>query len=242
MSALPSSDATLVGAWRVDTGDRADLAVPLRDYCRRFGFRAALVGPTAVRVHAGSEHELDLVVGLWARQNDIEVTVERLDAPPPELPAPAPVRAAPADALSKPRLGDLLVKKGFLTEDRLAAALAEARTAHLLLGIVLLRDHVIFEDELARTLSEQLSIPYVSIMRIGVDPDAVMLLPRDVGAAVAAIPTRGKGGRVQVAFADPTDEHALAEVRRFIPDIEPAVAELSDIELAWRSYGDRTQR
>jgi len=238
MAALPSSEAGLVGAWRLDTGDRADFAVPLRDYCRRFGFRAALVSPTTVRVHSNAGHELEMVIDLFARQNDIEVSMERLDAEPP-----APVVAPAIDAMAaRPRLGDLLVRKGFLTEERLAAALVEARAAQLLLGIVLLRDGVIFEDELARTLSEQLSLPYVSIMRIGVNPDAVKLLPKDVGAAVAAIPTREKGSSVQVAFADPTDELALSEVRRYIPEIEPAVAELSDIELAWRSYVDRFQR
>jgi hypothetical protein len=240
MSALPSSDPSLPGAWRLDTGDRADFAVPLRDYCRRFGFRAALVSPTAVRVHSNAQHELEMIVDLWSRQNDIPVSMERLDTAPAEPPV---VAVAPAvDAIARPRLGDLLVKKGFLTEERLGAALVEARAAQLLLGIVLLRDGVIYEDELARTLSEQLSLPYVSIMRIGVNPDAVKLLPKDVGAAVAAIPTREKGNSVQVAFADPTDEHALAEVRRYIPEIEPAVAELSDIQLAWRSYVDRFQR
>ena len=93
---------------------------------------------------------------------------------------------------------------------------------------------MIFEDELARTLSEQLSIPYLSIMRIGFDSYAARLLPPEVGAAVAAIPVRITGSTVHVAFADPTDPQAISAVREHVPKIEIAVAELSDIRLAWR--------
>jgi hypothetical protein len=93
---------------------------------------------------------------------------------------------------------------------------------------------MIFEDELARTLSEQLSIPYLSIMRIGVEPYAARLLPPEVGQAAAAIPVRTSGATVHVAFADPTDPAAISAVRAHLPNIEIAVAELSDIRSAWR--------
>jgi hypothetical protein len=105
---------------------------------------------------------------------------------------------------------------------------------------VLLREQLIFEDELARTLSVQLSIPYIGIKQIGVNPYVARLLPADVGEAVAAIPVRDGTKSVQVVFADPTDPRALDAVRRHLPEIEVAVAELSDIRLAWRTIaGER---
>jgi hypothetical protein len=45
---------------------------------------------------------------------------------------------------------------------------------------------------------------------------------------------RAIGGTVHVAFADPTDPRAISAVREHLPKIEVAVAELSDIRLAWR--------
>jgi hypothetical protein len=42
------------------------------------------------------------------------------------------------------------------------------------------------------------------------------------------------GDAIQVAFADPTDAWALAQVRRYLPEIVVVVAELSDIRTAWR--------
>jgi type IV pilus assembly protein PilB len=99
---------------------------------------------------------------------------------------------------------------------------------------VLLKRQLIFEDELARTLSEQLSIPYISVMRVGVDASVLNLMPAKEGHRVAAIPVREDGGEIQVAFADPTDREALEVVQRHIEHLRPAVSELSDIRMAWR--------
>lgn len=133
-----------------------------------------------------------------------------------------------------PRLGDLLVSKGFLSQEQLAEALVEARDTGARLGQVLLRSSLVYEPELARALSEQWGIPYLNLSAISVDRHAARLLPYEIGTTFAAIPVRYLDGAVQVAFADPSDAEALAAVRAHIPAIAPGVAELSDIALAWR--------
>jgi len=135
----------------------------------------------------------------------------------------------------RPRLGELLMRRGFIDEKQLSWALGEASAKNELLGIVLLRARLIFEDELARTLSEQLSIPYLNIGHIGVDAGVARLLPAEVGTAVAAIPVRVSDGVIQVAFGDPTDPKALAAVEEALPQMSIAVAEMSAIQTAWRS-------
>jgi hypothetical protein len=133
-----------------------------------------------------------------------------------------------------PRLGDLLVSKGFLSEEQLAEALVESKNTDERLGLVLLRKGFVFGPELARTLSEQWGIPYLNLSSTSVDRQAVRLLPYEIGAKYAAIPVRYLDGAVQVAFADPSDAEALAAVRAHIPAIAPGVAELADIAYAWR--------
>jgi hypothetical protein len=140
---------------------------------------------------------------------------------------------------SRPRLGELLVRKRLIDESQLAWALEEARAKKEMLGVVLLRERMIFEDELARTLSDQLSVPYINILQIGVDPTVVRLLPPEVGHAAAAIPIRMDGNAVQVGFGDPTDEQALTAVAEHLPRISIAVAELSEIRRAWQSFSGR---
>jgi hypothetical protein len=52
---------------------------------------------------------------------------------------------------------------------------------------------------------------------------------------MAALPIGVLGGRIRVAFADPSDEAAKAFTRQYVGDFTLAVADLSDIELGWRS-------
>jgi len=150
--------------------------------------------------------------------------------------APAEDSRAPVEPffLDRPRLGDLLLRKGLITADQLAAALVESRERGELLGRVLIELGYVFEDELARVLAEQLKLPYVNLEVVGVDRQVARLLPPTEGRRAAAIPVASIGDRIRVAFADPGDDTAQAIVRRYIPLIELAVGELSDIESAWR--------
>jgi type IV pilus assembly protein PilB len=147
--------------------------------------------------------------------------------------------AAAATPPPRPRLGELLIRKGFIDEAQLAQALGEAQTTGELLGVVLLRTRMIFEDELARTLSEQLSVPYINIAHLGVDAAVVRLMPPEVGMSAAAIPVRMRSDGVQVAFGDPTDPKALTAVEAHLPRISLAVAELSQIKRAWQKFAAR---
>jgi len=147
--------------------------------------------------------------------------------------AAAPSTASPP-AESRPRLGELLIRRGFINEAQLTWALGEARARKELLGVVLLRERLIFEDELARTLSQQLSLPYINIRQVGVDASAARLLPAEVGLAVLAIPIRATSEGIQVGFGDPTDEQALNAVTEHLPRISIAVAEVSEIKRAWQ--------
>jgi hypothetical protein len=220
--------------------ENAERLPALVDYFRRLGLAPAAVGPLACELETDMlEGELEACVANWVNANHEPVLLAPVE-PEPAKPEVAPSAAAQPDLLSPsllppPRLGELLVRKGFITDEQLAAALEESRVSRELLGVVLLRKGLIFEEELARTLSQQLSIPYISIMRCGVNHHVARLLPYDVGLRAAAVPVRGEGDAVQVAFADPTDPAALAAVRERIPNIVVAVAELSDIRSALRS-------
>ena len=239
-------DVARATRWRVSVEDAA-LLVPLRDYFRRLGLAPEAGGELSfdLETELGGD-ELERFVSSWTVAN-APVQLRRAEPPPVAgAPPPAPVAAAPPPGalqpmlLPPPRIGELLVRKGFLTEAQLAAALAEARDTKQLLGVVLLRKQLIFEDELARTLSQQLSIPYIRIMSLGVNQYIARLLPYEVGMKAAAIPVRGEADVVQVAFADPTDPDALAAVREHLPKISVAVAELSDIKAALRSVVGKT--
>jgi hypothetical protein len=203
--------------------------VRLRDYFRRLGARAEVVeGASGPLVQVESaDREIEAFLDSWVAVNGIAasimqqpVTTRRLGA----VPTP-----------SRPRLGDLLLAKGMITDSQLKQALAESFAASELLGRVLLRHQWIFEDELARTLAEQLGLPYVNLRHTGLDRALARMVPFEIGMHFAAIPVCFHGDRIRIAFADPSDEHAHKAMTTHIASFDPAVAELSDIETALRT-------
>jgi hypothetical protein len=247
VSDMTVTAGSAVSRWQIDVGNRADLVFQLRDYFQRLGLSAEVAGPTCVEL-ATEEHaeEIEGWVANWAAKRDSPLHLEKVGEPrqapePAPTPEPAQVLVAPVPRSGSPRLGTLLVDRGYITDQQLRDALTESKETGDLLGVSLLRRGVIYDEELARALSQQLSIPYISIGRVGVDQSVARLLPAEVGAAAAAIPVRELGsGAVQVAFADPTDSWALAEVGRYLPTIEIVVAELSEIRTAWRNVRGST--
>lgn len=149
--------------------------------------------------------------------------------------APAPVPAPRPAGWSRPRLGELLVRKGYLTADQVEWALERAKEENELLGVILLRERLMFDVDLARTLSEQLDVPYVDIMQLGVDHGAVRLLDAEVGLKAVAIPIRTlQDGSVMVGFGDPLDHDSVDLVTARLPRISTAVCEVSAIVRTWR--------
>jgi hypothetical protein len=221
---------------RITLGERADVVFLLRDYFRRSGVAAEIATPTVVELTTDApQAALEQLLADWVRVLGVPAQFVEVAAPAENAAAPlAPASLEPA-AKPTPRLGSLLTAKGFISEEQLTWALNESRETREMLGALLLRKGWIFEEELARTLSEQLAIPYVSVGRIGVNPEVARLVPREVGETVAAIPVRAGTNRVQVAFADPTDPEAIEAIRAYIEHVQPAVAEFSDIRLAWRA-------
>lgn len=223
MQAAPSS----LRVWQVDLGNRSDLVFMLRDFLQRNGMTVEVNGPAALALTTGVRRSE--VAGYLAQWEAVTAVPAVLTGEPRALPD-----AYDFAAVARPRLGELLVRRRFITDEQLSVALNESRETGELLGVVLLNKQLIFEDELARTLSEQLSIPYISVGRVGVDQGASGLMPPEEGYRVAAIPLRFDGAEVQVAFADPTDREALETVRRYIDCMRVVVSELSDIRMAWR--------
>src|SRR5919198_6167693 len=135
----------------------------------------------------------------------------------------------------RPRLGTILLQKGWISHERLDAALEEARVTGMRLGETLLSRGWLFEPELASALAEQFGLRYVDLVRHPLDPSAARLLPLEVARRMFAVPVRFvDSGAIEVAVGDPADAdvHALEQIlgRR----VDLVVGERSVIQDAWR--------
>ena len=68
--------------------------------------------------------------------------------------------------MSNKLLGDLLIKKGCITQEQLMEALKESAGQEDMLGRVLVNKGLIKEDDLLKVLSEKFNIPYLSLIHI----------------------------------------------------------------------------
>jgi MshEN domain len=135
----------------------------------------------------------------------------------------------------RPMLGAILLKKGWISNDKLDAALEAARVSGMRLGETLLARGWLFEPELAAALAEQFGLRYVDLVRHPLDPRAARLLPLEVGRRMFAVPVRFMdSGAVEVAVADPADADAEGLERILGRRVELVVGERSVIQDAWR--------
>jgi Type II secretion system (T2SS), protein E, N-terminal domain len=136
---------------------------------------------------------------------------------------------------TRPRLGSILLEKGWITHERLDAALEQARLTGMRLGETLLSRGWLFEPELASALAEQASLRYVDLVRHPLDPKVARLLPLEVARRMFAVPVRfTDDGRVEVAVADPADADQEVLERVLARSVELVVGERSAIQDAWR--------
>jgi hypothetical protein len=135
----------------------------------------------------------------------------------------------------RPMLGAILLKKGYVTHDRLDAALEAARISGMRLGETLLARGWLFEPELACALAEQFGLRYVDLVRHPLDRGAARLLPLEVARRMFAVPVRFMdSGAVEVAVGDPADIDQAALEQVLGRRVEVVVGERSVIQDAWR--------
>jgi type IV pilus assembly protein PilB len=135
----------------------------------------------------------------------------------------------------RPLLGSILLKKGWISHERLDTALADARLNGMRLGETLLARGWLFEPELACALAEQFGLRYVDLVRHPLDARAASLLPLEVARRMFAVPVRFlESGEIEVAVADPADADKDALERILGRGVELVVGERSVIQDAWR--------
>ena len=118
--------------------------------------------------------------------------------------AGAPANVAPFE-LRRPLLGTLLLRDGLISAGQLAEALVEKEETEERLGEILLRNGWITEVALSRLLAEQFAVVYVDLAATPPDDRAKRLLSGALARYFWAVPVRFvDNDTVLVAIADPT--------------------------------------
>ncbi len=130
-----------------------------------------------------------------------------------------------APAAKAPRIGDLLLKEGLVTQDQLNKALAEQRHNGTRVGYNLVKLGFVKETDLTRMLARQHKMPAVDLTKFQVDPRIAKLIPAELALKHNVLPLKRDGRTLTVAMSDPASMSVLDDIK-FITrlDIFPVIA------------------
>jgi type II secretory ATPase GspE/PulE/Tfp pilus assembly ATPase PilB-like protein len=122
------------------------------------------------------------------------------------------------------RLGEMLVEAGLLSQDDVDQAYGDAREAGIRMGEYVVQQGMVTAEALALTLSTQLGLRFLDLLRTTIQPEATKLIPPEVCREHTLIPIETDGRSLVVVMADPGNFQVIAELRSMTGlDIKPAV-------------------
>jgi len=123
------------------------------------------------------------------------------------------------------RLGELLVREKLISLQQLRQAQEEQRKSGKNLGYALAKLGYISDGEITSFLSTQYRVPAVNLDEYEIDPDVTRLVSREVCDKHKIIPISKSGSALVVAMADPTNLHAIDDIKFLTGfNVEPVVA------------------
>jgi type IV pilus assembly protein PilB len=145
-------------------------------------------------------------------------------------------------ATPRVKLGELLVEAQIITRQQLEEVLVLQKADGRRLGTLLVESGLVTETQVTQLLSQQLSVPWVSLYHIDFSRQLLNLVPRDLAEKYCLVPifvrrVRGLGEALYVAMDDPSDENAQKQIGQYsgLP-VRAMIAPPTDIRAAIRAY------
>ncbi len=137
------------------------------------------------------------------------------------------------------KIGDMLLKAGMISPEQLEKALKEQQSTGSKLGSVLAKLGFITEDEILQFLSKQFNVPAINLNDYNFDKTLLTLIPAKLAQKYGVLPLNRLGRVLTVAMINPTDFHAMEEIKFSTGfEIHPALALESAIWTAIdKNYG-----
>lgn len=110
-------------------------------------------------------------------------------------------------------LGQLLLKAKLITEEQLNEAIRMQRLEGKRLGSVLLKLGYITEESLITFLSRQYNAPAINLSDYKIDTSLLKLIPYETAKKYQLIPISKDGAGLRIAIADPSNNLAIDDVR-----------------------------
>jgi type IV pilus assembly protein PilB len=109
------------------------------------------------------------------------------------------------DGVRKPRLGEMLVGAGIITQDQLNTALEYQKTLGVNLGSILVKLGYVKDDVLVDFIAQQEGLPVAELENRVLPENLIRRVPKKLLLEHHVIPIAYKNGVLTLATSDPTD-------------------------------------
>ena len=111
------------------------------------------------------------------------------------------------------RVGDLLLRKGLISQDQLTQAQNAIHDHGGAISTSLIKLGFIDETKLLETLSQQYGLPIVKLDEQTIEPEVMGMIPQSVAQKHQLLPIQFNGSVLQVAMVDPSNILALNDIK-----------------------------
>ena len=134
-------------------------------------------------------------------------------------------------------IGELLLKRGLITAEHLAAATRARKRTGQRLDKALVEMGCVSEQQVLEVTSEQLGIAMVDLADVKIDVETLRALPRRLVFRRGLVPLKKSNGTLRLATSDPFDLYSIDEIRMLTGlEIEPVLAPAEEIEKVIKAY------
>ncbi len=123
------------------------------------------------------------------------------------------------------KLGEILLKENLITAEQLKQALEHQKNNGGRLGNTLVKLGFLTDDEVTAVLSRQYGVPSINLAYFEVDPNVIKLIPMETALKYQVLPLSRVGSSLTLAMVDPTNVFAMDDIKFMTGfNIEPVVA------------------
>lgn len=136
------------------------------------------------------------------------------------------------------KLGELVVKKGFITPQQLQMALDECHGSGDILGKTLVRLNMMTGEQLMESLAEQMGLPFYPVLRsLAIAPEVTRAVPAKFVWHYKFMPLKLVGKTVTIAVSDPLAVWMAEDLKLHLGfDVERVMSTEKEIQACMRKY------
>jgi len=135
------------------------------------------------------------------------------------------------------QLGELLIDRGLINQEKLEKAISYQRDKGGLIGEILVELGFVKEEDIAQALTTQYGFPYLPLGNYDINTEILSTIPGRVARQYLLIPVDKIGNNLTIAMSNPLNVQAVEDVELLSGcSVQVFVATSSDVKKAIERY------